>query len=425
MLFGIDMLALQSKGPGEPESARLGRRLVAALLSGDPAHRYVLYVHEGLPTERIPSARNALRVTLPSILGGTEIVRPTVQKLLSHDPDGLDWLLLLDPFHPAYGGRPPESSLGGVKVASLVSDLSPHRVDDRRLAPLRKHDALLAYAEAVAADCRRRLPEASARVARIGMGCEGPASQAGGSRPLDDATSRAFLDLGISGPFLLCHLADGSDRSGLGAALDAYHQLPPPLRASHQLVVTGPVDDPWGALAYLHDHGCSEGLILAGEVGESTARALAAVCSAFLAPGLGGGSGLALLEALACGAPVVFGDVGDQAEVVGEAGLLADPTDLSGRLAGLLADAGLGLDLRRKALARSAGFGWGGVAERLHAALRYGTPGPTGRRLRFDPPERARGRLALFFAGSGGGDDGRAVPRGVGVPGDDSRGARG
>ena len=400
MLIGIDMLALQSDGLGEPESARLGRRLVTALLSGDPAHRYVFYVHEGLPAARLPSARNALRVTLPSILGGEVIVRPTVQRLLSRDPDGLDWLLLLDPFHPAYGGRPPESPLGGVKLASLVSDLSPHRVDDRRLAPVRKHDALLAYSGAVAAECRRRLPEASGRLTRIGLGSEGPTAFDG---PLDAATSRAILELGISGPYLLCHLADGGDRSDLGAALDAYHRLPPILRASHQLVVTGPVDDPWGALAYLHDQGCSEGLVLAGEVGESTARALAAGCSAFLAPGLGGGSGLALVEALSCGSPVVAGDARGQAEVIGEAGLLADPSDLSGRLAGLLADVGLGLDLRRKALARSAGFGWGGVAEGLHAALRDGTPGPIDRRLRFDPPERVGGRLALFFAGPGAG----------------------
>ena len=404
MLIGIDMLGVQSPGGVGRESGRLGRQLVSSLLARESAHRYVLYTHEGLPTDRIPSARNALRVTLEGGPDGPAKLRPTIQRVLDHNPDGLDWLVLLDPFDEGYGRMPPESPLNGVKVASLITDLSPARVDDRRLAPLRRHDAILSFSEETAAECRRRLPTASHRVERLGLGLDESWTGQDASEPLTVATGDVLGRLGIGGPFLFANIAAGADRSNLGGVLEAYRRLPLGHQKGHQLVVAGDVEDPWAAVAYLHDFGCAEGLVLVGRVDEPTLRVLYGRCAAFVSPSFRGASTLSLVEALSQGAPVVAGLAGSQPDVLAGAGLLADPSDpleIAERTAWVLSDVDLGRDLRKKALARSRDFPWEQVVEATFAVLRGRESSPTRPRLRFDPAHVARRRVAVFAAGEG------------------------
>jgi glycosyltransferase involved in cell wall biosynthesis len=78
-------------------------------------------------------------------------------------------------------------------------------------------------------------------------------------------------------------------------------------------------------------------------------------------PSLHDGFGLPVLEAMACGCPVVVSNVTALPEVVGDAGLLVDPTDpqaIGDAVAAAVADRGLRDDLRRRGLARAAGFTW-------------------------------------------------------------------
>lgn len=64
-------------------------------------------------------------------------------------------------------------------------------------------------------------------------------------------------------------------------------------------------------------------------------RALYHAASCFLFPSIYEGFGIPPLEAMACGTPVVAGDVGAPAEVCGEGALLVDPYDPSSIAAGL------------------------------------------------------------------------------------------
>jgi glycosyltransferase involved in cell wall biosynthesis len=81
----------------------------------------------------------------------------------------------------------------------------------------------------------------------------------------------------------------------------------------------------------------------------------------FVFPSLSEGFGLPPLEAMACGTPVVASNISSIPEVVGDAGILADPYDAEG-IAKLtiraLMDSGLRRDLRARGLEQAQRFSW-------------------------------------------------------------------
>jgi glycosyltransferase involved in cell wall biosynthesis len=84
-------------------------------------------------------------------------------------------------------------------------------------------------------------------------------------------------------------------------------------------------------------------------------------CAAFVFPSLSEGFGLAPVEAMACGAPVVSSAATSLSEVVGEGGVLLSPTDHEGwvrELTSVLSDKEYRRELSRRALGRSSAFSW-------------------------------------------------------------------
>lgn len=83
------------------------------------------------------------------------------------------------------------------------------------------------------------------------------------------------------------------------------------------------------------------------------------------------GFGLPVLEAMACGTPVVCSNRGSLPEVAGEAALRVDPDDperLAAALRRVLEDPGLAADLSGKGLRRAAQFDWARTAALTRAA---------------------------------------------------------
>jgi glycosyltransferase involved in cell wall biosynthesis len=107
-------------------------------------------------------------------------------------------------------------------------------------------------------------------------------------------------------------------------------------------------------------------VVWTGHVGEDDLVALYQGARALVLPSLLEGFGLPALEAMSCGIPVAASRAGALPEVVGEAGLLFEPTDataLASALRRLLRDDDLVATLSARALERAAGFSWARGAE--------------------------------------------------------------
>ncbi len=98
-----------------------------------------------------------------------------------------------------------------------------------------------------------------------------------------------------------------------------------------------------------------------GPLPETDLAVLYSHAGVFAFPSLYEGFGLVLLEAMACGAPVVSSCAGPMPEVAADAALLLDPGDpapWADALARVLGDDSAAQDLRRRGFARAAGFSW-------------------------------------------------------------------
>ena len=93
---------------------------------------------------------------------------------------------------------------------------------------------------------------------------------------------------------------------------------------------------------------------------------------ALVQPSLMEGFGLPAVEAMACGTPVISSRAGSLPEVIGDAGLFFDPTDvasIAGTIGTFLADPPRRAELARDALQRTAIFSWDRAADALIACF--------------------------------------------------------
>ena len=115
-----------------------------------------------------------------------------------------------------------------------------------------------------------------------------------------------------------------------------------------------------------------EGAEALGRVSDEELVELYRGAAAFLDPTLYEGFGYGVLEAMACGAPVVASNVTSVPEVVGDAGILCDPrsaAELADAVRRVLGEPGLAGAMRERGLAQAARFSWTETAAGLSGAV--------------------------------------------------------
>ena len=159
-------------------------------------------------------------------------------------------------------------------------------------------------------------------------------------------------------------------RKNLDVLLDAYAVLLRGSRRFPRLVIAGgasPDAQPW--LRRIAHEPLKNYIHYRGYVAHEDRESLYAGARALLLPSLDEGFGLPVLEAMSAGVPVVTSNRGSLPEVVGSAGVLLEPGDVSAwadTIERLASDAQWASDLANAGLVRAQAFTW----ERSAAELR-------------------------------------------------------
>jgi glycosyltransferase involved in cell wall biosynthesis len=122
--------------------------------------------------------------------------------------------------------------------------------------------------------------------------------------------------------------------------------------------------------------GVAERVIVPGFVDDADLPAIYSLAGLFVFPSLYEGFGLPVLEAMACGCPVVCSNASSLPEVAGDAALLVPPTDvdaLTEAMARMLSDAGLRSRLVEAGYAQARRFTWEAAARQTWELYRRTT----------------------------------------------------
>jgi glycosyltransferase involved in cell wall biosynthesis len=181
-------------------------------------------------------------------------------------------------------------------------------------------------------------------------------------RPLPEAQVGPLLDrYGLVRPYIL-YVGSVEPRKNLLRLLDAYVLLRQSL-PQYRLVIVG-ARNYWKSspVARAVEHqGLQAQVTFTGYIPDEHLPALYNGAALFCFPSLYEGFGLPVLEAMACGVPVVTSSTSSLPEVAGDAALLVDPynvDEVADAMRRVLQDGDLAHDLRRRGLARAAQFSW-------------------------------------------------------------------
>jgi glycosyltransferase involved in cell wall biosynthesis len=230
----------------------------------------------------------------------------------------------------------------------------------------KRAQAIIAVSQCSKRDIERTLDISSDRIYVIGNAVDGS------FRPIKDTwLLSAVRERYNVGDRYVLYFGGFDLRKNVPRMIQAYAQLPLAQRQKYQLVVAGRLHhlghplypDPRPLVRELALDGQ---VIFTGQIREQDKAPLYSGATAFVFPSLYEGFGMPVLEAMACGTPVLTSNSSALPEVVGEAGLLVDPYSEKGiaaALGRLLDDESFRRELGERALARSRFFTWRQVAE--------------------------------------------------------------
>jgi glycosyltransferase involved in cell wall biosynthesis len=229
-----------------------------------------------------------------------------------------------------------------------------------------KADAVIAVSESTKRDILAHLEIPAERVHVVHNGID-PAFHHIDER---ESLAQKLAPLGLKPANYILYVGTIEPRKNLVRLVEAYQQsrnmLPSP---APKLALAGAKG--WqfqDVFKRVETLGLEKDVVFLGRVPTDTLPALYNGAVAFVYPSLYEGFGLPPLEAMACGTPVITSNSSSLPEVIGDAGMLVDPTDtqaLTAALASLLNDTERRADLSTRGLARARLFSWERTAREM------------------------------------------------------------
>lgn len=348
-----------SVGTGLAGNETYAANLVEALAEVDGENAYTVYVTKTEARARFEGRwpNVSARRTLPH----TPLLRIpiTLSAELRRRP--------VDILHVQYTSPP----LAPCRVVATVHDLTFEHLPDTfkrrswmqlRLtvrATVRRAAHVIAPSEYTRQDLIKTYKLDPARVTAI------PLAASQHFRPVEDISEleRVRRRYGITRDYILA-VGSIQPRKNLSRLVRAYSGLRRERGRSNlpQLVLVGKKAWLYGeTLKAVEEEGVGDSVVLTGYVSEGDLPALYTGALLFAYPSYYEGFGLPPLEAMRCGTAVLTGNRTSLPEVVGDAGLTADPFDtgaIARALARLIEDPALRAELGARGLERASAFDW-------------------------------------------------------------------
>jgi glycosyltransferase involved in cell wall biosynthesis len=383
--IGVDCQALQTI-----DSATRGRgvytRSVLGQLLAQGTDSYELFFNSSLqaatPVEG-QAGSHAIEYQSPLPSPQTSVLNQLLQQL-EYERYDLDLLHITSPLEGSDAVILSANRNYPFPVAATLFDLIPLVFEDvylkapsirqlyvQRVQWYRHAEVVLSISEHSRLDAIRLLGLSPKRIVTVGASAD-PLF-----RKLDRQTAEPLYqsvkqELGIRSGFVL--YTGGFDfRKNLEGALRAFSLLPEHTRRKYQLVIVCSLsDDQRRLLQQLAErYGIAGSLVLTGYIPQQSLLLLFNYCDVFIYPSLYEGFGLPVLEAMSCGAAVVANATSSIPEVLGDAGLQVDPSDIPSfarAVEDVLTSKGLQQELRGRSLERAGRFSWEATAQATRAA---------------------------------------------------------
>jgi alpha-1,3-rhamnosyl/mannosyltransferase len=364
--IGIDGRYIQDHFPG---IGRYTYHLIEALAPLCPEQAFVLLHNPSLPNTRYRLGALArypnlelCRVDVPTFSLAEQLALPLTARRLSLD-------LLHSPYYIKPYWQPCPSV---VTIYDLIPALYPQHLPSARARLVYRATTRLALATAqqviTLSEASRRdlverygVPAAKVHVTHLAADARfrpQPAEDVAALRQKYGLPEGYVLYLGINKP-----------HKNLVRLIEAWAIVSgQPSAAGCQLVIAGYWDPRYPqARERAAQLGLRDRVRFLGPVAEEDLPALYSGCELFVFPSLYEGFGLPVLEAMACGAPVVCSNTSSLPEVAGDAALYFDPTDveqMANTLVRALANRKLRQEMRARVLEQAACFSWEEAAKR-------------------------------------------------------------
>lgn len=359
MNIGIDAHML---GHQETGNETYVLELVRALAQRESADTFFVYVENPAALPQVVGSVPHMRVKqLRTRSGATRLLREFPQRAAQ---DRLDVL------HFSYNAplRLPSACATVVTIHDISFEEHPEWFP-RRLRTFLKwsvpRSARMAAAVTTDTECARddivrlyRLPAAKVQVT--------PYAAHRRYQPLTDggalAATRAKYNTSERFVLAVCNM---QPRKNLVRLMQAFAQAKSNYALPHKLVLVG--QQLWltgGVLAQARALG--EDVVLTGYVPDADLPLLYNAADVFVYPSLYEGFGLPVLEAMACGTPVITSNISSLPEVAGDAARLVDPynvDEIALALYEMMCDEGARMEWRTRGLARARLFTWERTAE--------------------------------------------------------------